>query len=82
MSDYKSRFEKWQKDAKEKFEEVDRQLGLKEKIAEGARVVGETAQKGAERIKSEAEKSAVGKQAVRAAEETINTAEKDRKSVV
>jgi hypothetical protein len=79
MSDYKSRFEKWQKDAKEKFEEVDRQLGLKDKIAESARKVGETAQKGAERIKSEAEKSEVGKQAVRAAEETINTAGKAAK---
>jgi hypothetical protein len=41
--------------------------------------VGETAQKGAERIKSEAEKSEVGKQAVRAAEETINTAAKAAK---
>ena len=79
MSDYKSRFEKWQKDAKEKFEEVDRQLGLKDKITESARRVGETAQKGAERIKSEAEKSEVGKQAVRAAEETINTAGKAAK---
>jgi hypothetical protein len=74
MSDYKSRFEKWQKDAKEKFDEIDRQLGIKEKIGEGARVVSETAQKGAHRIKTEAEKTEVGKQAVRAAEETIKTA--------
>jgi hypothetical protein len=79
MNDYKSRFEKWQKDAKEKFDEVDRQLGLKEKIVESAKVVGETAQKGAQRIKSEAEKSEVGKQAVRAAEETLNTAGKAAK---
>lgn len=79
MSDYKSRFEKWQKDAKEKFEEVDRQLGLKDKIVEGAKKVGETAQKSAERIKTEAEKSEVAKQAVRAAEETLNTAGKAAK---
>lgn len=79
MSDYKSRFEKWQKDAKEKFDEVDKQLGLKDKISEGARVVGETAQKGAQKIKTEAEKSEVGKQAVRAAGETINTAGKAAK---
>jgi hypothetical protein len=79
MNDYKSRFEKWQKDAKEKFEEVDRQLGLKDKISEGARVVGETAQKGAKKIKSEAERSDVGKQAVRAAGETLNTAGKAAK---
>jgi len=74
MSDYKSRFEKWQKEAKEKFDEIDQQLGLKEKIGEGARVVGETAREGAKRIKNEAEKTEVGKQAVRAAEETVKTA--------
>lgn len=79
MSDYKSRFEKWQKDAKEKFEEIDKQIGLKDKIGEGARVVGETAQKSAQRIKTEAEKSEVGKQAVRAAEETMKTAGKTAK---
>jgi hypothetical protein len=79
MSDYKSRFEKWQKEAKEKFDEVDRQLGLKDKIVEGAKTVSETAQKGAQKIRSEAEKSEVGKQAVRAAEETINVAGKTAK---
>jgi len=70
MSDYKSRFEKLRQDAKEKFDEIDKQIGIKDKIGEGARVVGETAQKGAQRIKTEAERSEVGKQAVRAAEET------------
>lgn len=79
MSDHRSRFEKWQRDAREKFDEVDKQLGIKDKIAEGARVVGETAQKGAQRIKSEAEKSEVGKKAVKAAEETLNTAGKAAK---
>ncbi|MBC7900025.1 MAG: hypothetical protein H7070_08215 [Saprospiraceae bacterium] len=74
MADYKDRFEKWQRDAKEKFEEIDKQLGLKDKIEEGARAVVETAQKGAEKIKSEAEKTEVGKQAVKAAEGTIKTA--------
>ena len=39
MADYKERFEKWQRDAKEKFEELDKQLGLKDKIEEGAKVV-------------------------------------------
>lgn len=75
MSDYKDRFGKWQKDAKEKFDEIDKQLGLKDKIEEGARAVVETAQKSAEKIKSEAEKTEVGKQAVKAAEATIKTAE-------
>ncbi|HUR99087.1 MAG TPA: hypothetical protein VMZ26_13555 [Pyrinomonadaceae bacterium] len=75
MSDYKERFEKWQRDAKDKFDEIDKQLGLKDKIEEGARAVVESAQKGAEKIKAEAEKSDVGKQAVKVAEETIKTAE-------
>lgn len=74
MSDYKSRFDKWQRDAREKFDEIDKQIGLKEKIEEGARVVAETAQKGADKIKTEAEKTEVGKQAVRAAGETLKTA--------
>ena len=75
MSDYKERFDKWQKDAKEKFGEIDKQLGLKDKIEEGAKAVYDTAKKGAETIKTEAEKSGVGKQAVKIAEETIKTAE-------
>ena len=79
MSDYKDRFDKWQRDAKEKFEEIDKQLGLKEKIEEGARVVVDTAQKGAEKIKAEAEKTGVGKQAVKVAEETFKTAEETAK---
>ncbi|NJM53410.1 MAG: hypothetical protein HC846_08460 [Blastocatellia bacterium] len=84
---------------KEKFEEIDKQLGLKEKIEEGAKVVMETAQKGAEvavdvagksvevvkdgveKIKIEAEKSEVGKQAVKVAEDTFKTAEKTAKDV-
>ncbi len=79
MSDYKERFEKWQKDAKEKFEKIDEQLGLKDKIGEGARAVVETAQKGAEKIKNEAEKTEVGKTAVKAAEATVKTAEEAAK---
>ena len=81
MSDYKERFEKWQRTTMEKFEELDKQLGLKEKLGESAKAVKETAQKGAEtlkesaqRIKAEAEKSEVGKQAVKVAEETVKTA--------
>ncbi len=74
MADYKDRFDKWQKDAKEKFDEIDKQLGLKDKIGEGVRVVAETAKTGAEKIKAEAEKSELAKQAVKAAESTIKTA--------
>lgn len=81
MADYKERFEEWQRATKEKFEEIDKQLGLKEKIEEGAKAVRDTAQKGAEtfkegvdKIKTEAEKSEVGKQAVKVAEETAKKA--------
>ncbi len=74
MADYKDRFEKWQKDAKDKFDEVDKQLGIRDKIEEGARVVAETAKAGADKVKSEANKTEVGKQAVKAAESTIKTA--------
>jgi hypothetical protein len=81
MSDYKEKFEKWQREAKEKFDEIDKQLGIKEKVGEGARVVVETAQKSAEKIKSEAERSDVGKQAVKAAENTIKSAENTAKKV-
>ncbi len=79
MADYKDRFGKWQKDAKEKFEEIDKQLGLKEKIGESARAVASTAKAGAEKIKAEAEKTEVGKTAVKVAETTIKTAEETAK---
>jgi hypothetical protein len=81
MADYKERFEKWQRDAKEKFEELDKQLGIKDKIEEGAKVVIDTAKEGAGRIKTEAEKTGVGKQAVKVAEETYKTAEGAAKKV-
>ncbi|MGC2234737.1 MAG: hypothetical protein WA584_01070 [Pyrinomonadaceae bacterium] len=81
MADYKEKFEKWQKEAKERFDDFDKQLGLKEKIEKGAEVLKDTAQKGAEtlkegvgKIKTEAEKSEVGKQAVKVAEGTYNAA--------
>ncbi len=80
MSDYKEKFERWQKKATEKFDEIDAQLGRKEKIEGGAKVVVETAQKGAERIKSEAEKTDVGKQAVKVAEGVYSTAESTAKT--
>lgn len=74
MTDYKEKFESWQKRAAEKFEEIDAQLGLKEKIEEGARVIVDTAQKGAGYVKAEAERTDIGKQAVKAAEDLASTA--------
>lgn len=86
MADYKKRFEDWQKAAKEKFEEIDKQLGLKDRLEEGTKLVKDVAEKGAEtlkdgvdRIKTEAEKTEVGKQAVKVAEDTVKTAEETAK---
>jgi ElaB/YqjD/DUF883 family membrane-anchored ribosome-binding protein len=82
MSDYKEKFERWQREAKERFEDFDKQINLKEKLGESAKRVVETAQKGAEtfkenaqKIKTEAEKSEVGKQAAKVAEDAFKTAE-------
>lgn len=87
MADYKERFEKWQREAKEKFEEIDEQLGLSDKFEESVKVAKETAKKGAEvvrenaeKIKQEAEKTEVGKKAVKVAEDTFETAEKTYKT--
>ena len=74
MTDYKERFERWQKKAAEKLEEIDTQFGLKEKIEGGARVVVDAAQKSAEYIKTEAEKSDFGKLAVKVTEDVVNAA--------
>ena len=74
MADYKEKFERWQKKATEKLEEIDAQLGLKDKIEDGARVVYDTAQKGAKKIKTEADKTDVGRQAAKVASDVINTA--------
>lgn len=80
MADYKEKFEKWQKEAKERFDDFDKQIGLKEKFEKGAEALKETAQKGAEtlkegaqKIKTEAEKTEVGKQAVKVAEGSFKT---------
>ncbi len=83
MSDYKKRFEKWQKEAKEKFEEIDEQLGLSDKVEESVKAARETAKKGAEaikenaeKLKKEAEKTSVGKKVVDVAEDTYESAGK------
>lgn len=86
MADYKEKFEEWQRTAKEKLDDIDKQLGLKGKLGESAEAVKKTAAKGAEtlkegvnKIKSEAEKSEVGKQAFKVAEDTVKTAGKTAK---
>ncbi len=88
MTDYKERFERWQREAKERFEEIDKHIGLSDKIGEGAKIVKDTAQKGAEviidgaqKIKTEAEKTEVGKQAVNVAETAVKAAGDTAKKV-
>lgn len=79
MSDYKDKFDKWQREAREKFDEIDKRIGITDTIGESVRIVSETAQKGAEKIKEEAERTEIGRKAVRTAEETIRTAEETAK---
>lgn len=84
MADYKEKFEKWQREAKERFDDFDRQIGLKEKLVEAEKTLKETAEtfkESAKKIKSEAERSEVGKQAARVAEETVRNAGEEAKKV-
>lgn len=87
MADYKERFEKLQREARERFEKIDEQLGLSDKLEEGVRTARDTAKKGAEairdnadKIKKEAEKTEAGKRAVKIAEDTFESAEKTYKT--
>lgn len=74
MTDYKERFNAWTKKATEKFEEIDAQLGLKDKIEGGAKAVVDVAKSGADYVKTEAEKTDLGKRAVKVTEDVIDTA--------
>lgn len=74
MSEGKEIFERWQKKAAETLDGIDEKLGLKEKIESGARVVADTAQKGASAVKTQAEKTDIGRKAVTIVEDVANTA--------
>ncbi|MFZ1701552.1 MAG: hypothetical protein WBO10_06395 [Pyrinomonadaceae bacterium] len=74
MSDYKERFDAWTKKATEKFEEIDAQIGLKGKIEDGAKAVVDVARTGAGYIKTEAERTDIGKKAVKVTEDVFDTA--------
>ncbi len=89
MTENKKRFEKWQSDARKKFDEIDRQLGISEKVEEGVKTAKDKAKKGAEsfkegvgRLKDEAEKTSAGKKAVEVAEETYEVVEDTAKKTV
>lgn len=74
MTDYKEKFDAWTKRATEKFDEIDAQLGLKDKIEGGAKAVVDVAKTGADYFKAEAEKTDLGKKAVKATETAFDTA--------
>lgn len=80
MSDYKERFERWTKKATEKLEEIDSEYGLKDKIEGGARSLVDAAKTGADYMKTEAEKTDVGKKAVKVVEDAATTATDAAKS--
>lgn len=69
MGDYKEKFNAWAKKATEKFEEIDAQIGIKGKIESGAKAVVDTAKTGADYIKTEAERSDLGRRAVKVVED-------------
>lgn len=56
MVSYRETLEEFQKTAQEKLQEIDRQYGISDKLGDSAKVVRETAEKGAEVIKDGAEK--------------------------
>lgn len=86
MGDIKERFEKFQRDAKEKFQKIDDRLNLSEKVEEGVKAAAETTKKsvetikgGVEKLKDEAEKTNIGKRAFEVAEDTYETVEETAK---
>lgn len=74
MSDYKEKFERWTKKATDKLDEIDSQYGVKGKIEIGAKAVYDTAKTGADFLKSEAEKTDIGRKAVKTIEDAASTA--------
>ena len=80
MSDYRDRFDAFTKKAMDKVAEVDAQLKLKEKIEGGAKVAVDVAKTSAGYIKTEAERSDVGKKAVDVAGDMIRSANEAAKT--
>lgn len=87
MSDYKEKFEEWQRAARRKARELDEKFSISDLVGDSARVAGEAARRGAEsmangadRLRSEAEKLAesedLSEAARRAADGTIRGAKK------
>jgi hypothetical protein len=74
MADLKERLGSWTKKAGEKLEEIDSQYGLKDKIEGGAKTLVDAAKSGADYIKTEAEKTDLGRRAVKVTEDAANLA--------
>lgn len=80
MTDYKEKFDRWTKKATEKLQAIDSQVGLKEKIEGGAKAVYDAAKTGADYVKTEAERSDIGRRAVKVTEDAVNIAGEAAKS--
>lgn len=80
MSEYRKKLEELQNEAKKRAGAIDDQFGISDRLGEGVKTARDTAKKGVDRIKAEAEKSQTGKKVVEAAEDTYDAAEKTIKS--
>lgn len=80
MGDLKETFSSWTKKASEKLDEIDSQYGIKDKIEGGAKSLVDAAKTGADYIKTEAEKSDLGRRAVKVTEDAANLAGEAAKS--
>ena len=54
MADYKDRLDEWREAARRKARELDEKYGIKDRVEGGARVAGEAARRGAEKVAGEA----------------------------
>ncbi|MBX3298002.1 MAG: hypothetical protein KF736_00905 [Acidobacteria bacterium] len=74
MPDYRKTLERLQKMATDGIDEIDSKLGLKEKIEDGAKAVADAARSGTDYLRTEAERTEIGRKAAKVAEDVFETA--------
>jgi len=57
MADYKDKLDEWREAARRKARELDEKYGIKERVEESARVAGDAARRGAEKVAEGAERA-------------------------
>jgi len=93
MADYKEKIDEWQKTVRRKARELDEKYTISDLVDQGSRAAGEAAKRGAQSIKSRAEKlrgeavrladeGDVGDTARRAADEAVRGAEEAGKIII